>query len=64
MSKSGLCYIPSWMFKMLKFVEPGSPSTVTLVTDMKKKNVKSPYFIKLRPHLTKFIELDNPKAVL
>ena len=52
------------MFKMLKFLEPGSPATVTLVPDMKKKNAKVAYFIKLRPHLTKFIELDNPKAVL
>ena len=49
---------------MLKFPDAGSPATVTLVTDMKKKNVKTAYFIKLRPHLTKFIELDNPKAVL
>ena len=52
------------MFKMLKFPEPGQPATVTLVTDLKKKTPKTAHFIKLRPHLTKFIELDNPKAVL
>lgn len=49
---------------MLKFPEAGSPGTVTLVPDMKKKNLKTAYFIKLRPHLTKFIDLENPKAVL
>ena len=45
------------MFKMLKFPEAGSPATVTLVTDMKKKNVKTAYGIKLSPHLNKFIAL-------
>jgi hypothetical protein len=52
------------MFKMLKFPEPGSSATVALVHDMKKNNGKVSYFIKLRPHLTKFIDLNNPKAVL
>lgn len=46
------------------FPEPGSPCQISLVTGMKKKNVKAAHFIKLRPHLTKFIELENPKAVL
>lgn len=63
-AEEGLCYIPNWMFKMLNFVEEGSPAQISMVTDMKKKNVKTAYFIKLRPHKTKFIELDNPKAVL
>ena len=49
---------------MLNFVEEGSPAQISLVTDMKKKGVKQAHFIKLRPHKTKFIELDNPKAVL
>lgn len=46
------------------FAEPGSPCHISLVTDMKKKGEKKSYFIKLRPHQTKFIDLDNPKAVL
>ena len=63
-AEEGLCYIPNWMFRMLNFVEEGSLCHLTLVTDMKKKTAKSANFIKLRPHKTKFIELDNPKAVL
>ena len=58
-----MCYIPNWMFKMLKFPEPGAPATIALVPDMKKKSMTQ-YMIKLRPHRTKFIELNNPKAVL
>ncbi len=50
----GLCYIPTWMFKMLKFPEPGAPATVSLVPDLKKKSMTQ-YMIKLRPHRTKFI---------
>jgi ubiquitin fusion degradation protein 1 len=61
---SGMCYIPSWMFKMLQFAEEGVPAQITLVNDMIDKKNRKPYFIKLRPHKTKFIELDNPKAVL
>ncbi len=49
-----MCYIPNWMFKMLKFQEPGSPATIALVPDMKKKSMTQ-YMIKLRPHRTKFI---------
>ena len=60
----GLCYIPNWMFKMLNFMEEGSPAQISLVHDLRQKKAKTPYFIKLRPHKTKFIELDNPKAVL
>jgi hypothetical protein len=33
---SGICYVPNWMFKMLKFPEEGSPASVTLVPDLKK----------------------------
>lgn len=40
---------------MLMFPEPGSPCQISLVTGMKKKNVKQAHFIKLRPHETKFI---------
>jgi ubiquitin fusion degradation protein 1 len=50
------------MFKMLKFREPGSPGTVCLVADLKKSKEHS--YVKLQPHLTKFIELPNPKAIL
>lgn len=63
-AEEGLCYIPNWMFKMLKFPEPGSPATVALVTDMKKKYGHVRHMIKLQPHETKFIDLNNPKAVL
>lgn len=50
---------------MLNFMEEGSPAQISLVQDLRsKKTAKTPYFIKLRPHKTKFIELDNPKAVL
>lgn len=49
---------------MLKFPQPGTSATVALVPDMKKKNGKGQHFIKLQPHLTKFIDLNNPKAVL
>lgn len=52
------------MFKMLNFMEEGAPGQISLVQDLRKTRVKTPYFIKLRPHKTKFIELDNPKAVL
>lgn len=52
------------MFKMLNFMEEGAPGMISLVHDLRNKKVKTPYFIKLRPHKTKFIELDNPKAVL
>lgn len=58
----GNCYIPGWMFKMLKFIEPGNPGTVCLVPDLKKS--KEHYYVKLQPHLTKFIDLPNPKAIL
>lgn len=63
-SEEGLCYLPDWMFKMLKFPEPGTPCTVALVSDMKKKNDKRQHMVKLQPHLTKFIDLENPKAIL
>jgi len=63
-AEEGLCYIPTWMFKMLKFPEPGSPATVALVPDLKKKYGHVRHMIKLQPHQTKFIELNNPKAVL
>ncbi len=49
---------------MLKFPEEGSPASVTLVPDLKKESTKTQYMIKLRPHRTKFIETNNPKAVL
>lgn len=49
---------------MLNFMEEGAPAQISLVQDIRNKKVKTPYFIKLRPHKTKFIELDNPKAVL
>lgn len=52
------------MFKMLMFMEPGSPCHISLVPDLVKKKSKTSYFIKLQPHLTKFIDLDNPKAIL
>lgn len=63
-AEEGLCYIPNWMFKMLKFPEPGSPATVALVTDMKKKYGHVRHMIKLQPHQTKFIDMENPKAIL
>lgn len=63
-AEEGLCYIPNWMFKMLKFPEPGTPGTVALVPDLKKKYGNVRHMIKLQPHQTKFIELNNPKAVL
>lgn len=63
-AEEGLCYIPNWMFKMLKFPEPGSPATVALVPDMKRKYGSQRHMIKLQPHQTKFIDLENPKAVL
>ena len=63
-AEEGLCYIPTWMFKMLKFPEPGSPATVALVPDLKKRFGHVRHMIKLQPHQTKFIELNNPKAVL
>jgi len=50
------------MFKMLKFLEAGSPGTVCLVPDLRK--TKEHYLVKLQPHLTKFIELPNPRAIL
>ena len=34
-AEEGCCYIPQWMFKMLKFPELGSPGTVCLVPDPK-----------------------------
>lgn len=46
------------------FIEPGSSCHISLVPDLVKKKSKTSYFIKLQPHLTKFIDLDNPKAVL
>lgn len=52
------------MFKMLKFPEEGSPASITLVPDLKRETQKAQYMIKLRPHRTKFIETNNPKAVL
>lgn len=58
----GNCYVPQWMFKMLRFHEPGSPGSVCLVPDLKKSKEHS--YVKLQPHLTKFIELPNPKAIL
>lgn len=58
-----LCYIPNWMFKMLKFTEPGQMATVAMVPDLKKKG-NTNCLVKLRPHLTKFIDLQNPKAIL
>lgn len=50
---------------MLNFIEGGF-AHVSLVPELmiKQKQQKGPFFIKLRPHKTKFIELDNPKAVL
>lgn len=63
-AEEGLCYIPNWMFKMLKFPEPGSPGTVALVSDMKKKYGHVRHMIKLQPHQTKFIDMENPKAIL
>lgn len=63
-AEEGLCYIPNWMFKMLKFPEPGSPGTVALVPDLKKKYGSLRHMIKLQPHQTKFIDLNNPRAVL
>lgn len=63
-AEEGLCYIPNWMFKMLKFPEPGSPATVALVGDMRKKYGKIRHMIKLQPHQTKFIDMENPKAIL
>lgn len=45
-------------------MEEGASGMISLVHDLRNKKVKTPYFIKLRPHKTKFIELDNPKAVL
>lgn len=61
-AEEGNCYVPKWMFKMLKFPEPGMVGTVCLVPDMKRS--KTTNFVKLQPHETKFIELPNPKAVL
>ena len=52
------------MFKMLKFIEPGSPGHITLVPEIKRQKKNDRHMIKLRPHQTKFIELNNPKAVL
>ncbi len=63
-AEEGICYIPNWMFKMLKFPEAGANATVALVPDLKRKNQGKTHFIKLQPHETKFIELPNPKAVL
>ena len=61
-AEEGNCYIPKWMFKMLKFTDAGSPCTVCLVPDLKRN--KGTNFVKLQPHQTKFIELPNPKAIL
>ena len=61
-AEEGNCYIPKWMFKMLKFPEEGSTCSVALVPDLKKN--KGTNFVKLQPHATKFIELPNPKAIL
>ena len=63
-AEEGLCYVPNWMFKMLKFPEPGSPGTVALVPDLKKKYGNVRHMVKLQPHQTKFIDLNNPRAVL
>lgn len=49
---------------MLKFVEPGSPATIALVPDLKKKYGNIRHMIKLQPHQTKFIDMENPKAIL
>jgi len=42
---------------MLKFPEPGSPATIALVPDMKRKYGATRHMIKLQPHQTKFIDL-------
>ena len=63
-AEEGLCYVPNWMFKMLKFLEPGSPCTVALVTDLKKKFGHVRHMVKLQPHQTKFIDMENPRAIL
>lgn len=47
-AEEGNCYIPKWMFKMLKFLEPGSPGSICLVPDLKKG--KGTNFVKLQPH--------------
>jgi ubiquitin fusion degradation protein 1 len=50
---------------MLKFAQEGEDGQIALVQEMRnKKDKRHLNFIKLRPHKTKFIELDNPKAVL
>jgi ubiquitin fusion degradation protein 1 len=54
-AEEGLCYIPEWMFKMLKFPEAGSYATIALVQDMKKQHGNLRHMIKLQPHQTKFI---------
>lgn len=47
-AEEGNCYIPKWMFKMLKFPEPGMKGTVCLVPDLKRS--KTTNFVKLQPH--------------
>ena len=47
---------------MLKFKEAGATGFVSLVPDLKKNREHN--YIKLQPHLTKFIDLPNPKAIL
>ena len=49
---------------MLSFPEPGAYATIALVQDMKKKNGNDRHMIKLQPHQTKFIQMENPKAIL
>jgi ubiquitin fusion degradation protein 1 len=48
---------------MLKFIE-GQTAHIQLIQDVRSNKGKIPYFIKLRPHQTEFIKLNNPKAVL
>lgn len=63
-AEEGLCYIPNWMFNLLKFPQPGAQGTIALVNDMKKKFGNIRHMIKLQPHQTKFIDMENPKAIL
>jgi len=56
-AEEGKCYLPFWMMEVLCIQEG------TLIT-VENKTLKKGNFVKVQPHLTAFINISNPKAVL
>jgi len=56
-AEEGKCYLPFWMMEVL-CIQEGTFITV------ENKTLKKGNFVKVQPHLTAFINISNPKAVL